>query len=203
MNLNYFLAISSLLGFIVFFLLYVFTGTVSLSEWDVAFGTSFLATATFLAFIITEERNDKSREKEINQRRLNEFYSPLIKILSADPEPIKGIRSVIKERANETVSILRGKRYLATIDTVNKIPEDVEKVAFVNWLKENDTVEDTDRFSLKPIIGYLVFETEDHKEAWLQFANQLWKDYDKIVKEFYSDQQEQDKEPDWKFTVKS
>ncbi len=153
-----------------------------------ATGTSLLATFTFLTLIFSSQDRKEETEKQMAFRRLEGFYSPVLKMLSGEPEIVNKNSEEIGHRANELVSILKGKRYLAMIDTIRAIPEDVEEIAFGNWMEG--------------AMGYLVFKDEGQKTRWLTFAKQVWKDYDFLVKKYYSDVQEQDKEPQWRFKLK-
>ena len=158
------------------------------AQWGVATGTSLLATFTFLTLIFSSQDRKEETEKQMTLRRLEGFYSPILKILSGNPEVVNENSSEVRDRANELVSTLKGKRYLARIETINAIPGDIEEVAFGNWMRIGT-------------MGYLVFKDEDQKNRWLAFANQVWKDYDSLVKKYYSDEEEQDNEPEWFFKL--
>lgn len=158
------------------------------AQWGVATGTSFLATFTFLTLIFSSQDRKEETEKQLTLRRLEGFYSPILKILSGNPEAVKEDLEEVRHRASELVSTLKGKRYLARIETINAIPVDIEEVAFGNWMKG--------------AMGYLVFKDEEQMDRWSNFAKQVWKDYDFLVKKYYNDQEKQDSEPEWFFKLK-
>jgi hypothetical protein len=91
----------------------------------------------------------------------------------------------VKSRANELVETLKGKRYLAKLTTLNKIPKNVEQVAYSNW----------------SFAGYLCFNGEEELKNWKDFADQLWVDYVSLVNEFYGKEESQGTRPEWDFRV--
>ena len=161
-----------------------------------------LATFTALSIIYSIVSNEKHEGKDIALKRLEEFYSPLIKIFSAYPESVMHNMKEVEYRANELVSILKGKRYLATLDTMPTIPENVEHIAYSNWLKEPQTLLTIGGGEISTGLGYLVFKDDDERKPWYKFVKQLWKDYDSLVKKYYSSELEQDKEPTWQLRIK-
>lgn len=179
------------------------------AQWGVAVGTSLLALFTFLTTLESRSIFKKQKEelnirenRELALKRLEGFYSPLVRILSSNPDTVENNRPLIENMANEIVQILKGKRYLSSLETLPTIPKDVEKVAFTNWMEGALLTNEDETQTFNPKIGFLTFESKDQMSTWSDFAHQLWIDYDRYVKEFYTDQQDQDQEPDWKFSVK-
>jgi hypothetical protein len=156
-------------------------GNALFAEWSVAFGTSALASATFLALIISDINQKKQARATLNRIRLDDFYSPLIEIFSADPEPIKNDRRVIERKADLLVEVLRRKRHLATPETAVRIPDNIEQIAYGNWLQEAAYKRGDPH--LLPIIGYLRFSSKEEMDPWTKLVKQLWKDYVLIAKE--------------------
>lgn len=68
--------------------------------------------------------------------RINEFYFPLLVILGANSDDVKGRISVVKERVDELVRVIQGKRHLATLETLDYIPENAEYIAYQYWCNE-------------------------------------------------------------------
>lgn len=172
------------------------------AEFDIALYTGMLATFTALSITYSIASNAKREDKDITLKRLEEFYSPLIKIFSAYPESVMHNMKEVEYRANELVSILKGKRYLATLDTMPSIPENVEHIAYFNWINEPQTLLTIGGGKTSTGLGYLVFKDDNERKPWCRFVKQLWKDYDFLVKKYYSSELEQDKEPKWQLRVK-
>ena len=160
--------------------LYFLGFTSPAASWLVAIGTISLALATFasLKHSISEDAKRRKEEDEKKRRnlalkRVEEFYSPLKRIFTANPESVRD-DAIIKQRANEVVAILLGKAYRAKKDTMLKIGKlDVEHIAYFNWTN--------------PKIGYLGFKDKNEMQAWCEFLEIAWKDYDSLVQEYYDD----------------
>ena len=165
------------------------------AEWSVAIGTTLLAIATIWTILSSRETTMEQESRSMALKQLDDYYSPLIKIFSAYPESVKENREVVAERANELVSILKGRRHLALPATLDAIPDNVEHIAYFNWLYDK-----SGQMVFSPDIGYLVFANIDERAPWCSFLKQMWKDYESIVSNIFENHKQE--EPKWHLRIK-
>jgi hypothetical protein len=122
----------------------------------------------FMAFMMWKSIKEirKDRKRSYLEKRLEEFYLPLINLFSSKSEKSAQDTAKIEE-------IIVSKRYLCEKRVAKVLPQHFEGFAC-----EPTHVGCSDS-------KYFYFHSEEELKKWIEVANTIWEEYIDVLKEYY------------------